>query len=226
MGILNLLWKKDETDPLPKNNQTTPKTVGSIKTTSDFNIPSSQITPVGGVAKKEIVEYFEKVFKENNFPGPDYQEFKNALDDMKSQPLDEATKFKTLFLSFKSMGLTPQKLIETANQYKKLFATKLAGFDTELQNERNAQVVAKQQEAETVKQLNVKIDEDMRKLNEQKIANEAKIKSLGEEVQKNTSILNEHQNDWHATYDGIIKEIDTNIELINKYLVVETPTAK
>src|ERR1035437_1838833 len=102
----NVVPAKTKTDLLDS------KTPGSIHP-SEF----AQTTD-NGVSQPEIVDYFNKVFVENNIPGPDYQEFKNALEKMKSQPLDEATKIKTLWISFEAWGLTPQKLIDTAGHYK------------------------------------------------------------------------------------------------------------
>src|SRR3990172_1923777 len=136
MGLLNLLWKSDEnttSKPELKKTPVTPVTGIKNSTPTEFSESFNKSeTPISGVRKQEIVDYFKKVFEENNIPGPDYQEFANALEEMKSKPMDEATKIKTLFLSFKAMKLTPQKLIETANQYKVLFKGKLTQFDNEL----------------------------------------------------------------------------------------------
>jgi SMC interacting uncharacterized protein involved in chromosome segregation len=117
------------------------------------------------------------------------------------------------------MGLTPQKLISTAGEYKKLFASKLKQFDGELQHAFDEQVGSKQKQVDDLALKNKQIDEDMRKLNEGKLANEKKIQQLGEEIQKNTGDLNTSKNDWHATYDDIIKEIDGHIDLIQKHLI-------
>lgn len=227
MGLKDLFFKSPNGDSTVKDQKKTPvinpELPGSIKSNEfkGFNIPTSNA--VTGVLKQEIVDYFKKVFVENNIPGPDYQEFKNALEAMKSQPMDEATKIKTIWISFQTMGLTAQKLIDTAGQYKKLFAGKLAQFDGELQTTFDEQVTAKQKESDAILDENKKIDDDMRKLNEKKLANEAKAKELGVEIQKSTSELNQHKNDWHAVYDDLVKDIDADIDLINRHLVDTTP---
>jgi flagellar capping protein FliD len=115
--------------------------------------------------------------------------------------------------------MTPQKLIETAGVYKKLFASKLAQFDGELQGAFDEQVGKKQKQVEDLFAKNKQIDDDMRKLNEAKLKNEADAKLLGEEIQKNTADLTSSKTDWHSTYDDLIKEIDGHIELITKHLI-------
>lgn len=215
MGLFFKDKPKDAAKPDIKTTLLDSKIPGSIHS-SEF----TQTTQTdGGVSQPEIVEYFTKVFTENNIPGPDYQEFKNALEEMKSQPLDEATKIKTVWISFKAMGLTPQKLIDTAGQYKSLFATKLTQFDAELQKAVSEHVDGKQKEVESLLAKNKQIDEDMKKLNTQSLANTESVKLLNDEIQKNGSDLSTKKNNWHKVYNDFIKEIDGHVELINKYLL-------
>lgn len=224
VGLMKDLPEENTTEKkIVEKNPAKKEVTTSIKTSPIMSSVSSTNT-VGGVPRQEIYDYFKKVFVENNIPGPDYQEFKNALEDMKNEPLDEATKVKNLFKAFKSMGLTPQKLISTANEYKKLFAAKLKQFDGELAAEFENEVGAREKQVQSLLDENKKIDDEMRKLNEKKLANEAKSRTLNEEIQKNTAELNSNKNDWHATYDDIIKEIDGHIGLFNTHLVEKTPT--
>ena len=221
MGFFFKDKPKTEDKPVIKTDLLDSKTPGSIRPnefSNNIGIPSANSMD-SGVSKPEIVDYFKKVFTENNFPGPDYQEFKNALEDMKSQPLDEAAKIKTVWISFKAMGLTPQKLIDTAEQYKTIFATKLTQFDSELQRAVVEHVDNKQKDVENLIAKNKQLDDDMKKLNEQILANQDAIKSLKDEIQKNGTDLSAKKNDWHKVYQDFISEIDGHIELINKYLL-------
>src|SRR5690242_16707817 len=106
--------KDDKKKPVVNEAKKVPSSIIN-KSSDDFSsqFNSSTGTPVAGVRKQEIVEYFEKVFAENNIPGPDYFEFRKALDKMKNVAQDEATKIKTVFIGFEAMGLTAQKLIDT-----------------------------------------------------------------------------------------------------------------
>jgi len=219
---MGLFFKDKEEEKVEEKKSTTSTLPSSIKTSESGEFKnnfSAAATTTGGVRKQEIVDYFKKVFAENNIPGPDYQEFTMALEDAKSDPMDEATKIKTIYRSFKAMGLTPQRLVETANVYKKLFADKLAAFDTAHQSAFNDQVGSKQKQVDDLIQQNKSIDEEMRKLNDKKIANEKSAKLIGDEIQASTSELNTSKNDWHITYEEVIKEIDDHVALINKHLI-------
>jgi len=218
--------KKDEKKPIVNNTaKKIPLSIMSINnknnTTddSDFSSQFNGTSSVAGVKKQEIVEYFEKIFEENNIPGPDYFEFRKALLKMKNVAQDDATKIKTVFIGFEAMGLTPQKLIETTGVYKKLFAGKLTQFNGELENAFKEQIGKKQTQVDELSKANIKIDEEMRKLNEQKIANQKTAENLNAEIQKNTSELSTSKNDFHATYDDLIKEIDGHVDLFTKHLL-------
>lgn len=220
MGLKDLFWKNPEADKQPDKKaksdvspRITPQNIGATHATPIMD------APVHGIKKQEILDYFMKVFSDNNIQGPDYQEFRTALDGMKSQPMDEATKIKTLSISFGAMGLTPQKLVETANQYKKLFASKLDAYGAELKKQYEIQVESKQKEIDVLSNANKVIDEEMIKLNDKKMKNEAAIKELTQKMQTSISELNTNKNDWQATYDELITEIDGHIDLFNKHLL-------
>jgi len=220
---MGLFFKDKEDEIKVEEKKSTSSTPSSIKTseTGEFqnNFSAATTTATGGVRKQEIVDYFKKVFTENNIPGPDYQEFVMALEDAKSDPMDEATKVKTIYRSFKAMKVTPAKLIETAGVYKKLFADKLASFDSAHQEAFNNQVGSKQKQVDDLAKQNKTIDEEMRKLNDKKIANEKASKTISDEIQTSTSELNTSKNDWHITYEEVIKDIDDHVALINKHLI-------
>ncbi len=232
MGFLKNLWQNPEenknTNPVSEKSTSTSKssTPKSLQSTNfDQNqfganfTPSETPAPIAGEQKKEIIAYFKKVFEENNIPGADYQEFSVALEKMKALPMDEQTKFKTLFMSFESMGLTPEKLIETAEFYKTLFSNKLGQFDKEHEQAFNREVGLRQNQVQELTQKNTDIDVEMRKLNDQKIANEQSVKTINEAIQKSSTMLTNSKNDWHATHAEIVAVIDHNIELVKKHLI-------
>jgi hypothetical protein len=221
LGKLGLWKDPNEDKPVVKpetKKQSVAQSPGSIQTSTGLDFVSETPTGVSGVKKQEIVDYFKKVLEDNNIAGPDYQEFAIALDEMKSQPMDEGTKVKTIFMSFKAMKVTPAKLIETANQYKTLFKQKLDAFDAELAGSFNEHVETKKAEANALITKNTEIDAQMKILNEQRLANEEKFKNLNIEAQNNAAELTTSKNDWHTTYGELVGEIDKHIDLISKHL--------
>lgn len=226
MSWKDLLINKDKLNAL-NGEETKPEPVQKQKTQVKTSI-NEVITPVANTIpeipsdttdfKAQIVTYFKKVFTENNIPGPDYWEFFNALEDQKSEPIPEQTKFKMIFTSFKTMGLTPERLIETANQYKALFATKVAGFDQSNQSKFDQQVTGLQTQIDDLDAKNLAIDKQMQDLIDQKNKNIDQSKELKTTLQKNKKDLSDKKTIFHEVYEEAVNEIDKNIGLIQKYL--------
>lgn len=181
--------------------------------------PSFQSTaPIIGQRKQEVVDFLYKVRTDNNIQGPDYHEFSIALDDYKADIADEAQRVKLAFKSFKSMGVTPQKLVETANHYKKLYAEKRAAFDATIDKEIKNAVGTRKADVDSLNSRNASIDAEIEKLQKEKSTNEARIVTLNDEINSNSSRLNERKLDFQVTYDDVVGEIDRNLNLIQQHL--------
>jgi hypothetical protein len=232
---LKSLFVKEEPAAKQKNTNTTQRIVPDQVHSATISISSingpSQTTSlpnnseVTAGKKNEYLKYFRDVMIKNNIPGPDYEEFVMALDKMKSQPMDEASKFKNVFITLESMGLTVPKLIEAAGFYKECFAKSKAQFDNDLLAHQNNEIVTRENKVKDLTAANAKIDAQMTELNKQKLANEATIGTINEEKQKMSSMLSSQSADFNAAYKDSVDEIDHNVELINKYLSATEATA-
>lgn len=215
MGFLDAIWKNpekettaDKKSPVINSNHKIPSKLNTAKNESFESSSINNVT--AGSKRAEIVEYFKTLMKENNIPGPDFQEFVVALEDAKNDPSDEQTKVKGVFRGFKAMGVTVQTLIESAGKYKALFSSKLDAFN----KDQDSEIQKKQSELDSLKAKNQQIDEQMKKLNDQKLENSNLSSQLNDEILE----IGKRKGDFSATYDEIVKEIDSNIELINKHL--------
>jgi signal transduction histidine kinase len=116
------------------------------------------------------------------------------------------------------MGVTKDKLIETANHYKKLFAEKKIAFDDSVNKELQTGVGSMQSEVESLKQKNVNIDQQIQDLIKEKAKNEERVLALSNDINNRSLTLNAKKNDFDVTYQSIVAEIDHNVLLINQHL--------
>jgi hypothetical protein len=105
----------------------------------------------------------ESVISENNIPGLDYVEFKQAVDKMKNLPMDEATKFMSVFSIFEVQGATKEAILLSIDKYISLIKKEEETFNTEMTASFKEKVDDKKLEVENaqkqIAELNNKIVE-------------------------------------------------------------------
>jgi len=132
--------------------------------------------------------------------------------------MDEATRYQSAYAAAQSMGITPQKLITSADHYLKVLAQEEHNFNEALKSQQQRQV--SDQKAELPK-----LDEEIKKL-------EAEIKHRQERIKKakaqqtkiaksidsaEVKLRNTH-NDFEASYNAIAAQIQKDVEGMKTYL--------
>lgn len=164
------------------------------------------------------LEFLTGAIEKNNLPGFDYLEFKRAVVALQELKLDESTAYKSAFTTAATLGLTKEKLVETAGYYRNVVAKEKEQFDQALQNQTNTKVAARKDD---VKRLQDQIerhkaeiarlqDEIAGYLNQMEQA-ETSAKLESEKIEKNRSA-------FEKTHQALLLQIDRDIENIHKVL--------
>ena len=99
--------------------------------------PSAPPETPGSVSDR-FVEILVKALEQNNQPGFDYFEFRQALANLAKMAMDEPTRYKSAFAMAQTMGVDPAKLLESGSFYLQVLSGEQAKF-----NEAHAQQRAK-----------------------------------------------------------------------------------
>ena len=205
--IKGLILKQDATEqPNPQ--------VGSQPSSGKVSIGSpiiSSTTSIQGVPDQKFIDTLEGVIEQNNQPGQDYFEFKQALENMKSMVMDEKTKFQTVFTVLSLQQCTKAVLLSSLDKYIQLIQNEKSGFDTEMQSEYSTRVQAKINEVEAAKKELEEITKKMTVLNN-------KILTLSQEAQAEEMKIKAIESNFKASADVIISEMVSDKEKINTYI--------
>lgn len=164
--------------------------------------------------KKELSDALEKA----NQPGYDYFELAQSIAAQASIIPSEAQRFQSTFAVVSPMGVTPDKLIASAQFYLNVLKGKEDEFNKTVAQHMAESVTGREEEAK-------KFDGDM-------LAKSEQIKQLTEEInalqQKKTAIINEVsssraqieqvKNNFNATLKVFVDRINSDIEKIKTYL--------
>ena len=147
----------------PKKTAVNKKGISPPKARPAKKASSSPVTsaPTAGERPGKVTAKFSDILlnalEKANQPGFDYLEFKKALQNLKKLNMDEATRYQSAYAAAQSMGITPQKLIESADHYLKVLAKEDQNFNDALKAQQQRQV--RDQQAELPK-----LDEQIKEL--------------------------------------------------------------
>jgi uncharacterized protein YoxC len=155
-------------------------------------------------------EYFDKLFRDANIPGPDYFEFSKMIAAMISIT-DEKARYSAAFAGLSVQGLDKTKLLSTAADYLRVLQTDAANFDSTVDAALQEKVHAKQKEigekTSRIEQLSAEINELHRQ-----------IARLNDEIKENEEKIENNSGGYKAESEKMKTRIMDDIEKIKQHI--------
>ncbi len=185
--------------------------------------PAQAPTPVvepaaSGSVNNKFVEALAAALEKNNQAGFDYFEFRQALKNLAKMPMDEQTRYQSANAMAQTMGVTPAKLVESAQFYlgvlngeQSHFAEAHAQQKSKLVGSREAEAknleLAVQQKAEQIKQLTKEIEQFKQK-----------SEQIRKEINESTVKIETTKADFETTFASVVAQIQDDVAKIQQYL--------
>ena len=167
---------------------------------------------------EKSVDFISKAIEKANLPGFDYVEFKQAVTNLATMNLEESMAFKSVFATAMTLGLTKDKLVETANHYKSVVQKEKEQFDVASQKQQDSKIGSNLKQ---VDDLRYKIGDNETKIKELQSEIDAarnKIRELDYEREQSHVKIEEAKTKFLFTHQSILNQIDKDIENIQQYL--------
>lgn len=167
---------------------------------------------------EKSVDFITKALEKANLPGFDYVEFKEALSNIARMNIDEATAFKSAYGTAMTMGLTKEKLLETANHYKSVVLKEKDQFDIASQKQQNLKIGENLKQVDGFKKKILDNELKIKQLQDEIEQMRTKVREMDYEREQAYSKIEEANNKFNFAHQSILNQIAKDIENIQKYL--------
>lgn len=176
------------------------------------------VTNMTGVADEKMVQILMDVIAKNNIPGQDYFEFKQTLDALASSGIPEATKYLTIFTTFKVQGCTKETLLSSIDKYVSVVKAEQVSFDAEMAAQKEAKINGKNSQIDDARK---KIDEwnkQIEAINKQIAEANTFVITASQELQNEQLKLQMTETQFKSSVDKVVGMLMSDKEKINSFI--------
>lgn len=201
----------------PATSQSTDNQSQSAASASTAAAPA--VTPVAtGSLSDKFVELLAKALEQNNQPGFDYFEFRQALANLAKMPMDEQTRFQSAFAMAQTMGATPAGLAESAGFYLKVLAGEQAKFNEAHAQQRSKLIGNREEEIKNLEGAIQQKTQQIADLTRQIEEHRQQSEQIRGEISASTVKIETTKADFDATFASVVTQLQNDVEKIKKYL--------
>lgn len=204
------------------------KNTSNTTTNTNTNIPSNNQIPT---PKNEVVysqqhhaeaekfeKYFDQLFDKANLPGPDYYEFFKTMETLEAHIHDEKARLSATFASLSIQGLTKEKLITTATQYKEIMENDKLNFEKALSGKLNSEIVGRNNELKGMESKIQAHSELIQKLTKEITEYQIQMGKLKNEIIEEENKLTANKSGYMLACSAVINKIVSDIQKIQSTL--------
>lgn len=169
-----------------------------------------------GLDEKSI-DFLTKALEKNNLPGFDYIEYKQSLGALSEMDITGATAFKSAFATARTVGLTKEKLLQSAQHYKNVLKKEKEQFDAALEKQIQQRVQSKLDEVAKLRKLIEEYKAKIEQLEKKIASSQNTIDKADETIQAAKSKIESTKESFEYTLQSIFNQIDQDIENIESY---------
>lgn len=159
-----------------------------------------------------------KALERSNQPGFDYLEFKQSVSTLVSMNIDFETAVKSAFTTAATVGLTRDKLLDTAATYQKVLLQEKAQFDQALSKQITDRIETRKSEAQKLQAKILSHEEQIKKLQAEILQFKEKVDNTDKDIADAESRIKSSQEKFEQTFNEIMKQIDEDMSYVRSNL--------
>lgn len=167
---------------------------------------------------EKSVQFLLNALAKNNLPGFDYLEFKQSLSNLEKMDMPLEMAYKSAYATAATVGLTKEKLLQTAAHYKAVLEQEKRQFEEALKKQIHQRVVSKQEEVAKLREQVESYKAKIQQLESQISEAHKTIESADEVIQANMERIESTRDGFDETLQSLKNQIDLDVQHIEKYL--------
>jgi predicted nucleic acid-binding Zn-ribbon protein len=167
---------------------------------------------------EKSVEFIAKAIEKANLPGFDYLEFRLAVDNLKKMNLDEPTAIKSAFMTANTMGLTKEKLLQTAQHYKSIVQKEREQFDAASAKQQETKIGQNLKQVDELKKQIAEAEAKIRQAQMEIETAQGKIRELDYEREGAAAKLEDTKTKYLHTHQSLMNQMEKDIQNIQTIL--------
>jgi len=171
-----------------------------------------------GSVNDKFVQILSAALEKNNQQGFDYFEFRQALINLAKMPMDEATRFHSAYAMAQTMGVTPEKLMESAQFYLNVLTNEQAKFNEAHAQQRGRLIGNREDEVKNLEAMMQQKAEQIKQLTQQIEEHRQRSEQIRQEISDSTVKIENTKADFDATFANVTGHIQDDIGKIQQYL--------
>ncbi len=184
--------------------------------TRSFQVSAGSTGP--GKVQDKFLEVLFDALEANNQEGFDYMEFKDFLRSLANVPMDDGTRYKSAFATAQTMGATKEKIVSSAQHYLGILSREQSKFQEALGGQRDRNLTGKQEEIKQLEQTIKNKEAEIEKLKSDLEGHRQQIGNLEKEINTASEKLAQTANDFEASYQALISQIQLDVKNIESNL--------
>lgn len=182
------------------------------------NAEATPASTASGSVSDKFVEILAGALEKSNQEGFDYFEFRQALKNLSKMPMDEATRFHSAYAMAQTMGMTPAKLVESAQFYLGVLGNEQARFNEAHAQQRARLIGNREEEVKNLEAMMLNKAEQIKELTRQIEEHRQRSEQIRQEVNDSTVKIETTKADFEATFASVTEQLQGDIAKIQQYL--------
>lgn len=165
----------------------------------------------------KFIDILMKAIEENNLEGFDYLEFKSSLQSLSKMNMDDATRYQSALAMAKTLGASPDKILQSANHYLNILKTESDKFQQAVEAQKSK---LNQDQVSGVKSLEQAIqskEQQIQQLTKEIEADKQKLSKMQADIQQGAAKISDTSNRFAQAYTLVKKQITDDIALISAH---------